>query len=255
MSQSTEERIAAFTQAVDQARQDVDRMALMTEEIKAIEAAETSPDRSVTVVAGASGSVKSVKITDVAMSKSAQALSQLVHRTFQLAMAKAARQQAEIVQRYAGGNTKIVEKVNKMQEDLLDPQVNDGFQLHGRPETEDSVMSRGNLPAPPRPPMPSYPAPAPQAVPPGRPPMPPPGGPHSGGPQSRGPQSGGPQSGGFAPAPPAAPRPAARPAPDEDDDFESGSMLTDNGARSRPRPTAPPPARDDNVFHFGAGDY
>lgn len=235
MSKSVEERIAAFTQAVEQAGQQKDRLDLMADEIKAIEAVETSPDRSVTVTTGASGSVKSIKITDAAMTKSAQALSQLVHQTLQLGMAKAARMQAEIIQKYVGDSTKIVEKIDKLQEDLLHPQTNEGFQIHRDSHAdEDSVLVSRDHPAPPRPSgPPSYPAPAPAPA----------------------------QQPGYGQPPaaqrPGPARPAARPRQDYDD-YDSAPGVLTSDSRPRPQPSTPPPAsrhNDDEVFQFGGEDY
>lgn len=229
MSKSVEERIAAFTQAVEQAGQQKDRLDLMADEIKAIEAVETSPDRSVTVTTGASGAVKAVKISEAAMTKSAQALSQLVHQTLQLGMAKAARMQAEIIQKYVGDSTDIVAKIEKLQDDLLNPQTNEGFQIHRDAADEGSVLVTHDHPAPPRPSAPpSYPAP-----------QPPPG---------------------FAPpAPqrPVPPRPAQRPREDYDD-YDSAPGVLTSDSRPRPQASTPPPASrpgDDEVFQFGGEDY
>ena len=121
MNQDTAARLAAFRRNVEQAEKDVDRFALMQREIVAIETTETSRDGAVTVVAGPSGAVRTITISPSAMTMSAPALSRLVTTTFQQAVAKAARQQAEIVQRYAGDRTDIAARVNKVQEELANP--------------------------------------------------------------------------------------------------------------------------------------
>lgn len=252
MSQSAQERIAAFTEAVDQARKDVSGLDLMREEIKAIESVEVSPDRSVTVTAAAQGAVRSIKITDAAMAKSAQALSQVVTRTLQLAVAKAARQQAEIVQKYAGANSKIVEKVNAVQEELLNPKTTDGFQLNRDSSADDdSVLRRGD--------QPSQPHPAPATA--GQPTPPPYGQPQYGQPaygqqpygQQQYPPASYPQTGPSAAKGPAGYRP-----PVDDDDAPGTGVLTDgSGPRPRPQQPTPPtaPQRGGDVFQFGAEDY
>lgn len=240
MTQSAEDRIAAFTQAVDQARKDVDRLDLMQEEIKAIEGVETSADRSVTVTAGAQGSLRSIKITDAAMAKSAQTLSQVVTRTFQLAVAKAARQQAEIVQRYAGANSKIVEKVGKLQEELLNPKITHGFQLHhDNAADEGSVLVTSDRPTPPRPPAPSYPAPLYPAQ------------------SYSAPNAGQPTPPHYPPPSPPASAPKRR-AADSYDDYDSAPGVLTDGSATRSRPSSPPPAArqgDADVFRFGEEDY
>lgn len=121
MNQDTAARLAAFQRNVAQAEKDVDRFALMQQEIVAIETTETSRDGAVTVVAGPSGAVRTITISPSAMTLSAPALSRLVTTTFQQAVAKAARKQAEIVQRYAGDRTDIAARVNKVQEELANP--------------------------------------------------------------------------------------------------------------------------------------
>jgi DNA-binding protein YbaB len=121
MNQDTAARLAAFQRNVEQAGKDADRFTLMQQEIVAIETTETSRDGGVTVVAGPAGAVRSITISPSAMGMSAQALSRLVTTTFQQAVAKAARQQAEIVQRYAGDRTDIADRVNKVQEELANP--------------------------------------------------------------------------------------------------------------------------------------
>jgi DNA-binding protein YbaB len=139
MNQDTAARLAAFRRNVAQAEKDVDRFALMQQEIGAIETAETSRDGAVTVVAGPSGAVRSITISPSAMSMSAPALSRLVTTTFQQAVARAARQQAEIVQRYAGDRTDIAARVNKVQEELAnppEPQVDAWHEAPPRPEPQ-----------------------------------------------------------------------------------------------------------------------
>jgi DNA-binding protein YbaB len=185
MNQDTAARLAAFQRNVEQAGKDADRFTLMQQEIVAIETTETSRDGGVTVVAGPAGAVRSITISPSAMGMSAQALSRLVTTTFQQAVAKAARQQAEIVQRYAGDRTDIADRVNKVQEELANPPQPPADGWHddpprpapqvqaptqppaqppahqARPEprgyTEDSVVVDEDRPAPPRPAPPARP--------------------------------------------------------------------------------------------------
>ena len=136
MNQDTAARIEAFQRNVAQAEKDVYRFDQMREEIVAIEATETSRDGAVSVVAGPSGAVRSITISPSAMSMSAQALSRLVTTTFQQAVAKAARQQAEIVQRYAGDRTDIADRVNKVQEELANPPEPPVDAWHDTPQSQ-----------------------------------------------------------------------------------------------------------------------
>ena len=149
MNQDTAARIDAFRRTVAQAEKDVDRFELMRQEIAAIESTETSRDGAVTVVAGPSGAVRSITISPSAMSMSAQALSRLVTTTFQQAVARAARQQAEIVQRHAGDRTDIAARVNRVQEELANPPEPPSDGWHDAPQRpEPQVQAPVQAPAP-----------------------------------------------------------------------------------------------------------
>ncbi|AHI01587.1 YbaB/EbfC family nucleoid-associated protein [Kutzneria albida] len=147
MNQDTGARITAFQESVKRAEKDVERYSVMQEEIVAIEVVENSREGAVTVVAGPSGAVRSITITPAGMRLSPQALSQSVTRTVQQGMAAAARKQAEIVQRYVGDRTDILDKVTKLQEELANPPA----------PQEDSWTARAE------PPVRRPQAPAPQA--------------------------------------------------------------------------------------------
>ncbi|GAA3433434.1 YbaB/EbfC family nucleoid-associated protein [Kutzneria kofuensis] len=153
MNQDTAARIDAFRRNVAQAEKDAGRFELMQQEIVAIETTETSRDGGVTVVAGPSGAVRSITISPSAMSMSAPALSRLVTTTFQQAVAKSARRQAEIVQRYAGDRTDIAARVNKVQEELANPPEPQADGWHEAPRQPEPQV---------QPPVQQY-APPPQA--------------------------------------------------------------------------------------------
>lgn len=89
----------------------------MKEEIQSLSSTATSPDRMVTVTAGPGGSIQSVKISEDAMRGSAIQLSQAITTAIQQAVAAAARQQAEIVQNYAGGD--VLDRVLETQADMM----------------------------------------------------------------------------------------------------------------------------------------
>ena len=216
MNQDTAARLAAFQRNVAQAEKDADRFTLMQQEIVAIETAETSREGAVTVVAGPSGAVRSITISPSAMSMSAQALSRLVTTTFQQAVAKAARQQAEIVQRYAGDRTDIADRVNRVQEELANPPEPqaDGWPdapLRPEPQAQAPVQPQHHAPSQ----QPQHPAPQ-----------------HHAAPQH------------------------ARPAPEEPvDDSAVESILTDDDPAPRPAaPPRRRPADDDEEFRFGSED-
>ena len=104
----------------DTGRENVsERYAGMKEEIAAIRASATSPDRSVTVIAGAGGTVLDVRLSDQVMQSPVRVVSGSVMTTLRLAVAEGARQQAAIVQRYVGGRMNIIQRVMATQQELL----------------------------------------------------------------------------------------------------------------------------------------
>ena len=142
----------------------------MKEEMAQLRTAVLSPDRAVTVVAGPGGSIINVEFRPEAMRLSPQALSRAVMTTIQQAVAQSARQSAEIVQRFAGDQIDIAERVNKVQEEIFGPApelppppppapAGGGFLQQARPQY------------PPQPPMPPQAPQPPQRM---QPPPPPP---------------------------------------------------------------------------------
>jgi hypothetical protein len=93
----------------------------MGTELGAVEASVQSPDRTVTVVAGLSGSIKEIRFTEDAKRLSTTQLSQTVMSTLRQAVAAAARQQAEIVQSHVGTDIPIAERVLKTQQEIFGP--------------------------------------------------------------------------------------------------------------------------------------
>ncbi len=107
MSQSTEERLAHYAE--------------MKEEISAVRATVSSHDRAITVVAGAGGSVMDIQVADQALrGANAQTLGRTIMSTIQMALAKAAKAQAEVVQRYVGDRMNILDRVNAVQQEFFD---------------------------------------------------------------------------------------------------------------------------------------
>jgi len=201
---------AAFEQLVAQFEQFQSRMQRvdqqfagvgeMRQQLTEMEAVATSADRAVTVVAGPSGSIKDIRLTDLAMRRPPHALAAELMSTLQKAVAEAARRQADIVEGAIGDDMKLSDQVLETQ-----------AQLFGMSKEElRAVRSDETAPA----------APAPQ-----RPPMPPPPPPAQ--PQAR------------QPAPPAPPRrPAPEPQDDfSDQNIMRGTTWND---RSPQPPAAPP---------------
>lgn len=136
----------------------VERYAGMKQEISAIRATASSPDRAVTVVAGPGGAVLDVRLTDQAMRGSAQALGGSIMSALRLAVADGARQQAAIVQKYVGDRTNIVDRVMATQREILGDKIKAGDEeqerLRDRPRhaAEEGYV----LVADRRPPAPSW---------------------------------------------------------------------------------------------------
>ncbi|QFU94008.1 YbaB/EbfC family nucleoid-associated protein [Amycolatopsis sp. YIM 10] len=91
----------------------------MQAEIGELEATASSPDRSVTVVAGPGGSVKEIRLTEEAMRQRPQALSAALMQTLQAAVAESARKQAVIVDAHMGGELGATERVLETQAELF----------------------------------------------------------------------------------------------------------------------------------------
>ncbi|ONI82230.1 hypothetical protein ALI22I_39545 [Saccharothrix sp. ALI-22-I] len=201
----------------------------MQQELAALEVVATSPDRAVTVVAGPSGAIKDIRLTDQAMRRPPQALAAALMATLRQAVAEAARRQAGIVENALGDDMHLTDQVLETQ-----------AQLFGVTPQELRAMTEQGAPpqAPPQAPPPLGPPPAsppPVGPPPGRPPMAPPPmagpGPHR------------------MPPPGPAPRPVPprRPAPPEEpDDFSQKQFLRDD--QPKPPPRSGPTQNQDGRF-------
>lgn len=91
----------------------------MGHELESLEVSVVSPDRAVTVTAGAGGGVKSVELRQEAMRMTNQKLGRLITETIQRAAADAAKRQAAIVQELAGERLDVVGQVFKAQEQVF----------------------------------------------------------------------------------------------------------------------------------------
>ena len=93
----------------------------MQEELTALEAEAVSADRSITVVAGPSGSVKGIRLTADAMRQQPQQLADAILATLHQAVAEATRQQAGIVDAHVGAafNLDVSEQVFEAQAEAL----------------------------------------------------------------------------------------------------------------------------------------
>jgi DNA-binding protein YbaB len=80
-----------------------EHLAGMRGELANLEVRATSADESVTVVAGPGGSVLDIRLTEDALRLGAERLGAELMATLREAVADAARQQAAVVEEYAGG--------------------------------------------------------------------------------------------------------------------------------------------------------
>jgi DNA-binding protein YbaB len=99
----------------------------MKDEISRIRATANSTDRAATVVAGPGGSVLDLRLSEQSFgSSSPKALAGSIMSALRLAVADAARQQAEIVQRYVGDRLNIAERVMATQQEVLGDKIEAG---------------------------------------------------------------------------------------------------------------------------------
>ncbi|NIH82696.1 YbaB/EbfC family nucleoid-associated protein [Amycolatopsis viridis] len=122
MSPEFDRLVAQFEQFRSRLRQADERFAAvgrMSQELAGLEVVATSPDRAVTVVAGPSGAIKDIRLTEQAMRRPAQALSTALMATLRQAVAEAARRQAGIVESAVGGEMNLTDQVLETQAQLF----------------------------------------------------------------------------------------------------------------------------------------
>lgn len=216
MSAEFDQLVARFEQfqtrlhRIDQQNVDIGGM---QRELASLEVVATSPDRAVTVVAGPSGSIKDIRLTDQAMRRPPQALAAALMATLRQAVAEAARRQAGIVENALGDDMRLTDQVLETQAQLfgVTPQ-------ELRAMTEQAERN-------PTPAGPSHGGPPPTSPPPPGPPVTAPG-------AHRMPAN-----------PPTRPAPPRRPAPvHEPDDFSQRRYLRDDD--QPPSPPQPGPAQN-----------
>ena len=95
------------------------QLAEMRGELESLQVSATSPDRTVTVVAGPGGAVLDVRLTDDALRLGAQQLGASIMSTLRDAVAGAAREQAGIVQEYVGDDAPVLDQVLETQAEAL----------------------------------------------------------------------------------------------------------------------------------------
>lgn len=140
MTAEFDQLVAEFEQFQTQIKNMDDRfehLAGMQSELESLEVVVSSPDRSVTVVAGPGGSVLDIRITDEALRLGAERLGTELMTTLREAVADAARQQAGIVQEFAGGP--VLEQVLETQSEVTGVPVEE-LREKVRPRREDSYL-------------------------------------------------------------------------------------------------------------------
>ena len=91
-----------FQTKLKQAEAQFAKVGDMQEELNALEAQVMSPDRSVTVIAGPSGSVKDLRLSPDALRQQPDQLASTILATLHQAVAESARKQAGIVDEHVG---------------------------------------------------------------------------------------------------------------------------------------------------------
>ncbi|WP_439662794.1 YbaB/EbfC family nucleoid-associated protein [Lentzea sp. HUAS TT2] len=168
------ERFQSQMQRVDQQFANIGEM---QQQLTELEAVATSADRAVTVVAGPSGTVKDIRLTDLAMRRPPHALAAELLSTLQKAVAEAARRQAGIVEGAMGDDMHLTEQVLETQAQLFGMSKEELRTLTAEETApQPSSAQQPPLPAPPAQPVPPPPVrPIPQTPETnrGRPPAPP----------------------------------------------------------------------------------
>lgn len=139
------ERFQAQMQRVDQQFANIGDM---QQQLADMEATATSSDRAVTVVAGPSGSIKDIRLTDQAMRRSPHALAAELMSTLQKAVAEAARRQAGIVEGALGDDMHLTDQVLETQAQLFGMSKEDL-----RAATVEEAQPQVAAPMPPPPPQ------------------------------------------------------------------------------------------------------
>ncbi|MFI9450965.1 YbaB/EbfC family nucleoid-associated protein [Amycolatopsis sp. NPDC052450] len=171
MSAEFEQLVAEFEKfqsKIKQAETQFAKVGEMQSELAELESVATSPDRSVTVVAGPGGSVKDIRLSPEALRQQPQQLGAAILSTLHTAVADAARKQAGIVDAQFGGtfHTNVEEQVLEAQAEAWGTTTDDlrsqmseepppGTARRPRNEddfSEETVLRRSDEPAPGRPP-------------------------------------------------------------------------------------------------------
>jgi DNA-binding protein YbaB len=139
MSAEFDQLVAEFERFQSQLTNVDDRfenIAGMQSELAALAVSVSSPDRSVTVVAGPGGSIQDIKFTEAALQLGSQRLGGVVMSTLQEAVAEAALRQAAIVQEHMGEDVPVLDQVLETQAEATNTPVEE---LRAKVENEKAA--------------------------------------------------------------------------------------------------------------------
>ncbi|MEU7481303.1 YbaB/EbfC family nucleoid-associated protein [Lentzea sp. NPDC042327] len=120
----------------------------MQQQLAEMEAVATSQDRAVTVVAGPSGAIKDIRLTDQAMRRSPHDLAAALMSTLRQAVAEAARRQATIMEGAFGDDMRLTDQVLQTQAQLFGMSTEELRAVTAEPGAQPAVVSPAPLPAP-----------------------------------------------------------------------------------------------------------
>ncbi|ANN20805.1 hypothetical protein SD37_37910 [Amycolatopsis orientalis] len=168
MSAEFEQLVAEFEKFQSRIQNVDDRFANigdMQSELSALQATASSPDRSVTVVAGPAGAIMDVRFTEEALRQRPEALSAALMSTIQQAVAESARKQAAIVEEHMGDDLHLVDQVLETQAEIFGTTVEEMRSKMAEeapprpsPESPDDYSERSVLKSDPEPPRPAPPS-------------------------------------------------------------------------------------------------
>ncbi|WP_414935941.1 YbaB/EbfC family nucleoid-associated protein [Amycolatopsis sp. cmx-11-51] len=148
MSAEFEQLVAEFEKfqsKIHKAETQFAKVGEMQAELAELESVATSPDRSVTVVAGPGGSVKDIRLSPEALRQQPQQLAATLLSTLHTAVADAARKQAGIVDEQFGGtfHLNVEEQVLEAQAEALGTTADDlRSQLSEEPPADTARPAR-----------------------------------------------------------------------------------------------------------------
>ncbi|WP_051898720.1 YbaB/EbfC family nucleoid-associated protein [Sciscionella sediminilitoris] len=161
-SEEAQQRYDSLVATGEAAERDFEKLQQIQQELQNLEVTETSADRSVSVTAGATGTIKAINITEAGLSKGAAGLSSTVLNTLHQAVSKATQRQLEMIREGTTHNPALQKSIDDLHEELAHPPEEEQEQERGRPaelsfgpaedpEPEPEPQKPAFAPEPPRP--------------------------------------------------------------------------------------------------------